>query len=109
MPKPTNLHAKYPKRELAARQRALEKDPLADRILRLEAEARWQKLIRRSNFSTRVNQLAASQAVCPQRPCCPACAVAMPLTEVQVCRGAIEYSFECKVCGCKMNIARSDD
>jgi len=33
----------------------------------------------------------------------------MPLAEVQVFRGGVEYRYECKACGYRMDVTRCDD
>jgi|GEM_PF-813008 hypothetical protein len=109
MLKVANRNARYCyTRALAAKERALETKNPEDRVLYFEAEARWLKLAEGYDISARIDQFIASQPT-PQRPSCPVCALAMPLTEVQVCRGAIEYRYECKVCSYRMDFTRSDD
>ena len=69
---------------------------------------RWLKLAESYEISARTDQFIASRPT-PQRPSCPACAVAMPLAEVQVFRGGVEYRYECKACGYRMDVTRCDD
>jgi len=97
------------KKALAARERAFEAKHPQDRLFYFEAEARWLKPAESYEFSARANQFIVSQPISLERPSCPACAVAMPLAEVQVVRGAVEYRYECKKCGYKMNRTRCDD
>jgi hypothetical protein len=97
------------KRALAARERALEKKYPADRIFYFEAEARWLKLVERYEFSTRAKRLIANHRSSPQRPSCPACAITMPLAEIQVIRGAVDHRYECKECGYNMRITVCED
>lgn len=92
----------------AARERALVTKNPEDRIFYFEAEARWLRLAESYEISARTDQFIASRPT-PQRPSCPACAVAMPLAEVQVFRGGVEYRYECKACGYRMDVTRCDD
>src|SRR5262245_8151026 len=109
MLKTINRNAKYCyTRAFAARERALVTKNPDDRIFHFEAEARWLKLAESYEISTRTGQFIASRPT-PQRPSCPACAVAMPLAEVQVFRGGVEYRYECKACGYRMDVTRCDD
>jgi hypothetical protein len=97
------------KRAFAARERALEKKYPADRTFYFEAEARWLKLAERYEFSARAERLIASHRSSPQRPSCPACAIAMALAEIQVIRGAVDHRYKCKECGYAMRITVYDD
>jgi|SRR5215813_13193585 len=109
MLKVANRNAKYCyKRALAARERALETKQPDDRIFYFEAEARWLKLAESYEFSLRTEQFIASHPASPQRPSCPACAVVMPLAEVQTLRGAVNYRYECTDCGHNMHITVCD-
>jgi ribosomal protein S27AE len=94
---------------ITARERALGTKNPEDRVSYFEAEARWLELAESYEVSTRTSQFIASQPATPQRPSCPACAQAMPLAEVQVFRGAIEYRYACKACGYRMDVTRYDD
>jgi hypothetical protein len=105
-----NRNARYCyKRALAARERALETKRPEDRIFYFEAEARWLRLAESYEFSSRTEQFMASRPTSPQRPSCPACAVPMPLAEVQTLRGAVNYRYECTDCSHSMHITVCDD
>ena len=109
MLKAANRNASYCyTKALAARERALETKNLEDRMFYFEAEARWLKLAESHEIAARTDQFIASKPT-QQRPSCPACAMAMPLAEVQVFRGGVEYRYECKACGYQMDITRCDD
>jgi len=110
MLKAPNTSARYCyKKALAARERALETKHRQNRILYFEAEARWLKLAQSYEFSARVREFLVTRSIPPHHPACFICGATMRLAEVQVFRGGIEYSFECKECGRKMSITRSDD
>src|SRR5262245_3869562 len=109
MLKAANRNARYCyTKATAARERALEIRNPEDRVFYFEAEARWLKLAESYEISTRTSLFIASQPT-QQRPSCPACAVDMPLGEVQVFRGGIEYRYVCKACGYRIDITRCDD
>jgi hypothetical protein len=109
MLKAANRNARYCyTKATTARERAVGTRNLEDRVFYFEAEARWLKLAESYDISARTDQFIANQPT-PQRPSCPACAVAMPLSEVQVFRGAIEYRYACKACGYRMDVTRYDD
>ena len=109
MLKVANRNARYwYTRALTAKERALETKNPEDRVFYFEAEARWLKLAQSYDISARTDQFIASQPTL-QRPSCPVCALAMPLAEVQVFRGAIEYRYECRACGYRMDVTHCDD
>lgn len=110
MLKAANRNASYCyTKATTARERALGTRNPEDRVFYFEAEARWLRLAESYEISTRTSQFIANRPATPQRPSCPACAVDMPLGEVQVFRGGIEYRYECKACGYRMDITRCDD
>jgi len=97
------------KKALAAREGALETKNPEDRIFYFEAEARWLKLAQGYEFSSRTKQFIASHPNLPQRPSCPACAIVMPLAEVQALAHAVSYRFECTDCGHNTHMAVRND
>jgi len=106
MLKAANSNAGYCyKKALAARERALETKSPEDRIFYFEAEARWLRLAESYEFSRRAKQFITNHPISQQRPLCPACAVAMPLAEVQVVRGAVDYRYQCKGCGFRICVS----
>jgi len=108
--KAANPDAKYCyKKALAARERALETKIPEDRIFYFEAEARWLKLAESYEFSARSNKFISSHSTSPRRPSCPACAVVMPLAEVQALCDAVSYRYECTDCGYNAYITVRDD
>src|SRR5262245_53262326 len=109
MLKAANRNARYCfTKAITARERALGTRNPEDRVCYFEAEARWLKLAESYDTSARTDQFIASQPT-PERPSCPACALAMPLAEVQVFRGGIEYRYECSACGYRMDVTRCND
>ena len=107
MLKASNPNAKYCyTRALEARERVVQAKQVQDRLFYFGTEERWLKLAESYEFTARAKQFIAIPS---QRPSCPACAVAMPLAEVQTIRSAVDYRYECKECGYNTHITMQDD